>query len=75
MCSSDLIPYVVRAVIAGHAHFDPTLEEAALNLGASKWRTLISVTLPVLVPGIVSGAVFAFLVSFDDVPPPPPEAP
>ncbi|MBM3598213.1 MAG: ABC transporter permease [Alphaproteobacteria bacterium] len=62
------IPYVVRAVIAGHAHFDPTLEEAALNLGASKWRTLLSITLPVLIPGIVSGAVFAFLVSFDDVP-------
>lgn len=62
------IPYVVRAVMAGHAHFDRTLEEAALNLGANWRQTLIYVTLPVLVPGIMSGAVFAFLVSFDDLP-------
>ena len=62
------IPYAVRAVMAGHAHFDPSIEEAALNLGASWWRTLVSITFPVLLPGIISGAVFAFLIAFDDLP-------
>src|SRR5262249_40054791 len=62
------IPYVVRAVVVGHSHFDYTLEEAALSLGASRWRTLASITLPVLLPGIISGTLFAFLVSLDDLP-------
>jgi putative spermidine/putrescine transport system permease protein len=62
------LPYVVRGVTAGHAHFDRSLEEAALNLGASRWQTLRWVTLPVLASGIISGAFFAFLVSFDEVP-------
>lgn len=62
------VPFVVRGVVAGHAHFDRALEEAALSLGASNWQTLRIVTLPLLLPGILSGAFFAFLVSFDDVP-------
>jgi putative spermidine/putrescine transport system permease protein len=62
------LPYVVRGVSAGHAHFDRSIEEAALNLGASRWRTLRSVTFPMLLPGIVSGGFLAFLASFDDVP-------
>jgi len=62
------IPFVVRAVIAGHARFDRSLEEAAQNLGASRLATFWRVTVPMLRPSIVSGAIFAFLMSMDDVP-------
>jgi putative spermidine/putrescine transport system permease protein len=62
------IPFVIRAVIAGHAHFDRALEEAAQNLGASPLATFWLVTLPVLRPSIISGGVFAFLMSMDEVP-------
>jgi putative spermidine/putrescine transport system permease protein len=62
------LPLVVRSVIAAHAHFDGNLEEAALNLGASPKRVFFTITLRALVPGIVSGGVFAFLMSLDDVP-------
>jgi putative spermidine/putrescine transport system permease protein len=62
------LPYVVRGVTAGHEHFDRAIEEAALNLGASRWYALRRITLPILMPGILSGALLAFLVSFDEVP-------
>lgn len=62
------IPFVVRAAIAGQAHYDMALEEAAANLGAAPWEIFLRVTLPLLAPGISSGAIFAFLASFDDVP-------
>ena len=54
--------------MAGQAHFDTAIEEAALSLGATPWQTFWRVTLPILLPGVVSGAVFAFVMSFDDVP-------
>jgi putative spermidine/putrescine transport system permease protein len=66
--SAFTIPFVVRATIAGHAHLDRSLEEAARNLGATPLQTFFKVTLPLLVPGIASGAIFAFVMSFDDVP-------
>ena len=62
------IPFVIRAVIAGHARFDRALEEAAQNLGASPLATFWRVTMPVLRPSIVSGGIFAFLMSMDEVP-------
>jgi putative spermidine/putrescine transport system permease protein len=62
------IPFVVRAVIAGDARFDRSLEEAGQNLGASPLETFWRVTLPILRPSIISGAIFAFLMSMDDVP-------
>jgi putative spermidine/putrescine transport system permease protein len=62
------MPYVIRAVTVGHEHFDRSIEEAALNLGASRFYTVRRVTLPTLMPGILSGALLAFLASFDDVP-------
>ena len=62
------IPFVIRAVVAGHARLDPALEEAAQNLGAAPVRAFLLTALPVLRPAIVSGAVFAFAMSFDDVP-------
>ncbi len=66
--SAIALPFVVRGVLAGHAHLDPALEKAALSLGASRMRTLWTVTLPMIRPGLVSGAFLAFLASFDDVP-------
>jgi putative spermidine/putrescine transport system permease protein len=66
--SAFTIPFVIRAAVAGQAHFDAAIEEAALNLGATPWQTFWRVTLPILLPGVVSGAVFAFVMSFDDVP-------
>ena len=62
------IPFVIRAVIAGHARFDRALEEAAQNLGATPLQTFWRVTMPLLRPSIASGAIFAFLMSLDDVP-------
>jgi putative spermidine/putrescine transport system permease protein len=62
------IPFVIRAVIAGHARFDRALEEAAQNLGASPLITFWRVTVPVLRPSIISGGIFAFLMSMDEVP-------
>jgi putative spermidine/putrescine transport system permease protein len=62
------IPFVIRAAVAGQAHFDSALEEAALSLGATPLQTFFRITLPLLAPGIVSGAIFAFLMSFDDIP-------
>jgi spermidine/putrescine transport system permease protein len=59
-------PFVVITVSARLRGFDAELEEAARDLGASKWQTYRRVTLPLLMPGIVSGALFAFTLSFDD---------
>jgi len=61
-------PFVIGSVGAVLQRFNPRLEEAAFILGASRWRTLRRVTLPVLMPGIFSGGLYAFVVSFTDVP-------
>jgi ABC-type spermidine/putrescine transport system permease subunit II len=50
------------------ALFDPAIEEAAVTLGASRWRAFRAATLPAILPGLVSGGFLAFLASFDDVP-------
>jgi putative spermidine/putrescine transport system permease protein len=61
------VPYVVRLVSASLAGLDRTLEQAAMNLGASPWQAFRRVTLPLARPGIVAGAAFATITSFDDV--------
>jgi putative spermidine/putrescine transport system permease protein len=61
------LPFVVRSVTAGLVGIDPVLEEAARNLGASRPRAFWLATLPLLQSSIVSGAVFAFIVSFSDI--------
>ncbi|GLS86501.1 polyamine ABC transporter permease [Cypionkella aquatica] len=61
------IPFVVIAVGANLAVFDARLEIAAASLGASRLSTFFSVTLPLILPGILSGALFAFVTSFDEV--------
>jgi spermidine/putrescine transport system permease protein len=61
-----VVPFVLVTVSSRLAGFDPTLEEAARDLGASKWTVYRRVTLPLLAPGIISGGLFAFTLSFDD---------
>lgn len=60
------VSYVVITVRARLADCDPSLEEAARDLGASNWQTMRLVTLPLLFPGILGGAMMAFTLSFDD---------
>jgi mannopine transport system permease protein len=60
------VPYVVITVTAALRGFDPTLELAALNCGASRLRAFSTVVLPAIAPGVAAGAVFAFLASFDE---------
>jgi putative spermidine/putrescine transport system permease protein len=62
------VPYILRALLAVYRGFDRGLEEAALVLGANPWRTFWHVTLPLLRPGLAAGGLFAFLISFDNVP-------
>ena len=61
------IPFVVIAVGANLAVFDARLETAAASLGASRLKTFFTITLPLILPGILSGALFAFVTSFDEV--------
>jgi spermidine/putrescine transport system permease protein len=60
------ISFVTITVRASLEQLDPTLEEAALDLGANEWRTFWRVTFPLIWPGIFSGALLAFTLSLDD---------
>lgn len=61
------VPYVVITVSTSLASFDLRLEQAARNLGASLGQTLRYVILPCIAPGVASGAVFAFIQSWDEI--------
>ena len=61
------VPYVVITVSASLANFDVRLEQAARNLGASTAQTIRWVIMPSIVPGMLSGALFAFTISFDEI--------
>ena len=60
------IPYVMLSVNPKLRSLDPNLADAALDLGATPWQALIKVIIPQIMPGIVSGALVAFTMSFDD---------
>ncbi len=60
------IPFALLPIRARLAELDPAVFEAASDLGASGFRLFRRVTLPLLVPGIVSGALLAFIISLDD---------
>lgn len=60
------VPYVVLVVSAALQRLPPSLEMAGLNLGASRSRCFASITLPLIWPAVLAGAVFAFLASFDE---------
>ncbi len=61
------IPWTVRLVSASLAGFDRTLEEAALNLGATPLLAFLKITLPVIRPGIVAAGLFSFIISFGNL--------
>jgi putative spermidine/putrescine transport system permease protein len=61
------IPYVVITVSTALAAFDPRLEQAARGMGANLGQTLRWVILPRIAPGVVSGAIFAFIHSWDEL--------
>lgn len=61
------LPFVVINVSAVLRKADPRIEHAARSLGASPLRAFLHVTLPMIAPGVIIGAVFAFLTSFDEV--------
>lgn len=63
-----IVPVVTLVIAIQVYSFDPALEEAAYDLGASRWQVLKEVTLPVLFPGLFSGALFAFLLSWGNFP-------
>lgn len=60
------IAYVAVTVRARMAGFDRSLEEAARDLGAGSWATFRLVTLPMILPGVIAGALLAFALSIDD---------
>lgn len=60
------ISYVVFIVRARIATLDRSLEEAAMDLGATPWQTFYRVTLPMLLPGVISAALLVFTISLDD---------
>jgi putative spermidine/putrescine transport system permease protein len=61
------VPFVVTSVGASLAGFDRRLEQAALSLGATPFGTFRQVTLPLIRPGVLVGALFAFITSFDEL--------
>jgi len=61
------IPFVVFTVNARFAGFDRSVEEAAMDLGAGRIRTFFTVTLPIVMPGVIAGAFLAFTLSIDDI--------
>lgn len=61
------MPLVLVTVTASLQALDPQLERAAASLGAGPWATARRVTLPLIAPGVLSGALFAFMASFDEV--------
>lgn len=61
------IPFVIITVTATLVGFDRSLTRAAASMGAGPVRTFFKVQLPLILPGVISGALFAFITSFDEV--------
>lgn len=61
------VPYMIITLRARIAGFDKSIEEAAMDLGAGQFSTLRRVTIPMLMPGIISGALLSITLSLDDV--------
>jgi putative spermidine/putrescine transport system permease protein len=61
------IPFVIIAVSASLEVFDVRLETAAASLGANRFTAFRTITLPLIAPGILSGLLFAFVTSFDEI--------
>jgi putative spermidine/putrescine transport system permease protein len=61
------VPFVVITVSASLKGFDESLEMAAMICGATRLKAFMKVTLPIIRPGMISGALFAFIISFDEI--------
>ncbi len=61
-----MVPFVTLVVQARLQGFDKAYEEAAMDLGANEWTTFRRVTFPMILPGVMSGALLAFTLSLDD---------
>ncbi len=61
------IPFVIITVTATLVGFDQSLTRAAASLGATPSRTFFKIIMPLILPGVISGALFAFVTSFDEV--------
>lgn len=61
------LPYVVAVVGAGLRGLDPRLDDAAATLGAAPWPVFRRITLPLVLPSVISGLLFAMVVSFDEL--------
>lgn len=60
------LPFTLTIILTSFAGFDTRLEEAAMDLGATPWRTFRYITLPIVMPGVLGGALMAFTLSFDE---------
>ena len=60
-------PYAFVSIMAGLRHVDPALETVAMLMGASRWRIVTRVVLPQIKAPLLIGALFSFLISFDEV--------
>ena len=65
--SSIVLPFALRLTLASAIGMDRAIEHAAVSLGASDWTVFRRVTLPLILPGLVSGWALAFIKSFDEV--------
>ena len=61
------LPFVVVNVAASLRTIDPNLELAAMSLGARPWQAFRRIVLPLVLPGVLAGALFAFIISWDEV--------
>jgi len=61
------LPFAVLPISATLKRFDTTLVDAAMNLGATRFQTFMKITIPIIRPGVITGALFAFMVAFDEV--------
>jgi putative spermidine/putrescine transport system permease protein len=62
------VPFILRTTVAALSQLDPALLDASHSLGGSQWMTFRRITLPLIAPGLGSGAFLAFMASFDNVP-------
>lgn len=61
-----VLPFVVRSVYVSLANLERNYESAAESLGAGPWRVLGTITLPLLLPGLIAGGIFAAILSFNE---------
>ena len=61
-----LYPYVLMPTVAGLKAIDVSVEEASRNLGASRWRGFWTVTLPIVIPSVLSGALLVFIETLEN---------